>query len=98
MFVSALMEDCKLLAPRIPQVHFRHCYREANRCADALARMGGSQATNFVFLACPRMDLVKLLDFNFQALSLVFVLFLVLLMNSFYTKKKKNTSLLNSNG
>lgn len=55
---------------RIPQIHFSHCFHEANRCADALARMGGTQASNFVILACPPMDLVKLLDFDFHGFYL----------------------------
>ena len=70
VFISTHMEDCKLLASQIPQVRFRHCYREANRCANALAHMRGSQATDFVFLACLRMDLVKILDFDFLRLYL----------------------------
>ena len=70
MFVSALMEDCKLLAPRIPQVHFRHCYREANRCADDLARLGGRQATDFVMFMCPPVGVVKLLDSDSKGLYL----------------------------
>ena len=70
VFISTVMEDCKLLASQIPQVRFRHCYREANRCANALAHMRGSQATDFVFLACLPMDLVKILDFDFLRLYL----------------------------
>jgi len=58
VFVSSLMEDCRLLVSQIPQVCFRHCFHEANRCADALACMGGSQAIDFVFLACLPVDLV----------------------------------------
>ena len=42
VFVSSLMDDCRLLVSRIPHICFRHCYREANRCADALACMGGT--------------------------------------------------------
>jgi len=70
LFVSSLIEDCRLLVSQIPQICFRHCYGEANRCADILARMGGSQATDFVFLACPLVDLVKFLDLDFLGLYL----------------------------
>lgn len=35
-----LIVDCKTLASRIPQVKMTHCYREANKCTDALARKG----------------------------------------------------------
>ncbi|KAL0012166.1 hypothetical protein SO802_007274, partial [Lithocarpus litseifolius] len=47
VFVFPLMEDCRLLVSRIPHISIRHCYREANRCADGLARLGGLQATDF---------------------------------------------------
>lgn len=49
VFVSSLMDDCRMLVSQIPQICIRHCYCEANRCADALARMGGSQASEFFF-------------------------------------------------
>ena len=37
---SSLVDDCRLLIAQIPQVKVNHCYREANRCADGLARLG----------------------------------------------------------
>ena len=43
IFAYALMDDCRHLIQQIPQIHFKHCFQEANRCADALARMGGLQ-------------------------------------------------------
>ncbi|KAK9988172.1 hypothetical protein SO802_028411 [Lithocarpus litseifolius] len=70
VFVSPLMEDCRLLVSRIPHIRIRHCYREANRCADGLARLGGLQATDFVMFMCPPMDLVKLLESDFNGLYL----------------------------
>ncbi|KAL0005536.1 hypothetical protein SO802_013097 [Lithocarpus litseifolius] len=70
VFVSPLMEDCRLLVSRIPHIRMRHCYREANRCADGLARLGGLQATDFVMFMCPPMDLVKLLESDFNGLYL----------------------------
>ena len=39
--LSVLVDDCRdLLLP--PQVKVSHCFREANLCADALARLGSS--------------------------------------------------------
>ena len=29
-------------------IHFKHCYREVNRCADMLARIGSSQILDFL--------------------------------------------------
>ena len=70
VFVSSLMDDCRLLISQIPQICFRHYYREANRCADALARMGGTQASDFVNFVCLPEDLVQLLDFDLHGLYL----------------------------
>ena len=38
--VSPLMDDFRLLATRFNHIQFKHCYREANKCADGLARKG----------------------------------------------------------
>ncbi|KAL0010834.1 hypothetical protein SO802_005942 [Lithocarpus litseifolius] len=58
LFVSPLMDDYRLLASRIPQIRFRHCYREANRCVDALARLGGLQSIDFAIFVSPPMGLL----------------------------------------
>lgn len=39
IFASVLMDDCRHLVKQIPQTQFKHCFREANRCEDALARI-----------------------------------------------------------
>ena len=64
------MDDCRLLISWIPQFHLRHCYREANRCADGLALLGGLQAIDFVMFMCPPVDLLKLLDSDLKGLYL----------------------------
>ncbi|KAL0013291.1 hypothetical protein SO802_000360 [Lithocarpus litseifolius] len=96
VLVSSLMDDCRVLVSRIPQIHFRHCYREGNRCVDALARMGGTQASDFLILACPPMDLVKLLDFDFHGLYLnrlvQSICFPLSLLNEFLHTKKRYLS------
>ena len=37
---SPLIMDCKALINQVPQVRMMHCFREANKCADTLARKG----------------------------------------------------------
>ena len=37
-FISPLLDDYRQLASLIPRIQFKHCFREANRCADHLAR------------------------------------------------------------
>ena len=34
------MSDCKAGLKEIPMVKIQHCYREANKCANTLARRG----------------------------------------------------------
>ena len=36
--ISPLLDDCMQLISQILQIWFNHCYREANRDADSLAR------------------------------------------------------------
>ena len=37
--ISLILDDCKLLVTQFNWIQFKHCYREANQCADSLARM-----------------------------------------------------------
>ncbi|KAK7829827.1 hypothetical protein CFP56_028802 [Quercus suber] len=39
---SRLVDDCRDLLLQLPQAKVSHCYREANFCADALAKLGAS--------------------------------------------------------
>ena len=61
-FVSTIMEDCRLMANRIPQRRFRHIYREANKCADFLARLGLFLDSEFVVFSSPPVDLSSFLE------------------------------------
>ena len=61
-FVSPIMEDCRLMANRIPQRRFRYIYREANKSADFLARLGLLLDTEFVVFSSPPVDLSSLLE------------------------------------
>ena len=43
----AILDDYRQMMVQVPQLRVRHCYREAKRCADKLARMGVQQLVNF---------------------------------------------------
>ena len=45
--ISPLVDDCRYLITQLSRVRIKHCFRDANRCADALARLGSSQANDF---------------------------------------------------
>ena len=38
--IASLVDDCRDMLNRIPQAQIKHCYREGNKCADRLARLG----------------------------------------------------------
>ena len=60
--VSPILEDCRQLMLRFQQVQLRHCFHQANRCADLLARMSFEQATDFISYNCPPVDIRSLLE------------------------------------
>ena len=50
---SPLLLDCRLLLRNFPQSRVRNVFREANFCADAMAKRGMSQAEDFVVFDFP---------------------------------------------
>uniref|UniRef100_A0A7N2QZC6 Uncharacterized protein n=1 Tax=Quercus lobata TaxID=97700 RepID=A0A7N2QZC6_QUELO len=50
---ASLVADCRLLLSQIPQVKVVHCFREANCCADALARIGTFQDLDILYYNSP---------------------------------------------
>ncbi|KAK9990806.1 hypothetical protein SO802_025791 [Lithocarpus litseifolius] len=50
---AAIVADCRQLLCQIPQVKVSYCYQEANRCADALTRIGRSKSLNVMFFNFP---------------------------------------------
>ena len=68
--ISPLIEDCKCLISQIPQVRFKHCYCEANRCADKLARKGANQTLNLIFYENLPVDLCEFVEADLNGISL----------------------------
>ena len=60
--VSPILEDCRLLLLQFQQVQLMHCFRQANRCADILARMSIEQDVDFISYNCPPVDIRSCLD------------------------------------
>ena len=51
---APLVDDCRDLLKRFPQAQIKHCYREGNKYADRLARLGTDLEENFaVFVLLP---------------------------------------------
>ena len=59
---SILVDDCRDLLLQLPQTQILHCFREANSCADALARMGSASCDVEMFFVTPPPTLLSLLN------------------------------------
>uniref|UniRef100_A0A2N9IB19 Uncharacterized protein n=1 Tax=Fagus sylvatica TaxID=28930 RepID=A0A2N9IB19_FAGSY len=66
--LSPLIDDCRALLRKIPQTKMIHCFREANFCADALAKRGTTTTQDFVMLSSPPNDLLPLLNSDIMGL------------------------------
>ena len=62
--IDALVSDCKTELGNIPRVQINHCYREANKCADALARRGALFSQDFVIFLDPPAEVSLLLSLD----------------------------------
>ncbi|KAL0012520.1 hypothetical protein SO802_007628 [Lithocarpus litseifolius] len=95
--VMPIVEDCRQLISQLGQVRIGHCYREANYCADFLARKGAFQDCCFCVYQDPHVDLLDLISADKEGVfctraipDLAFCLKL-LLMKFHFTKKKEYT-------
>lgn len=75
-----LLDDCRNLVSQMGQVRISHCFREANSCADFLARLETHQDSCFVLHHDPPVDLLGMLNSD-SSLSLMQV--------PFYQKNKE---------
>ena len=57
LYHASLIMDCRTLISQIPQVKMKHCFREANICADLLARKGSSSNQGHFLFHSPPVDL-----------------------------------------
>ncbi|KAL0000009.1 hypothetical protein SO802_019611 [Lithocarpus litseifolius] len=66
ILVSPILDDCRQLISNFSQVRIRHCYREANQCADKLARMGSSHNLDFAIFDNPPLDVLAVYEDDFN--------------------------------
>ena len=62
IYALPLLDDCRQLISQIGHVRIRHCFREANTCADFLAWLGSHQDSTFVLFHDPPVGLLDLLS------------------------------------
>ena len=65
---STLLDDCRQLSTRFRHIRFNHCYREANRCVNGLARKGVAQSDDFILFNSPPADLETSFNFDLNGL------------------------------
>ena len=53
LLMEPLLTDCRNLMQEIPNKQIIHSYREANQCADALAKLGANSLDSFVIFLYP---------------------------------------------
>ena len=53
LLMESLLTDCRNLVREIPTKQIVHIYKEANQCADALAKLGASSLDSFVIFLYP---------------------------------------------
>ena len=66
---DSILADCKEGLKRIPQERVQHCYREANKCADALTRREAMLAKDFVLFLQPSSDVLFLLNLDYSGVT-----------------------------
>ena len=57
-----IMDDCRQLVLCFQQIQIKHCYRQANRCADMLAKMGVEQEIELLNHLSPPVDILQILQ------------------------------------
>ncbi|KAL0013186.1 hypothetical protein SO802_000255 [Lithocarpus litseifolius] len=67
--IRALVSDCTTRLQEISRVQIQHCYREANKCADNLARKGAFLSQDFVVLLEPPIEVDFLLRLDSASMS-----------------------------
>ena len=59
-----IIADCLEGLQKIPRTRVQHCYREANKCANALARRGALLPQDFVIFHFPPAEVSLLINLD----------------------------------
>ena len=64
MLMESLLTNCKNLVRAIPNKQIIHVYREANQCADVLAKLGASSLSSFVVFLNPPSVVERIIAYD----------------------------------
>ena len=68
LVVSPLLDDCRHLLSCFLQVQIKHCFRQANRCADVMARMGSAHCLDVSVFHSPPVDALEAFEADLNGL------------------------------
>ena len=60
--ISPILDDCRQLITRFQNFRIKHCFRQANQCADVLARMSFSLNDDFLIFDSPPVDVIDVFE------------------------------------
>uniref|UniRef100_A0A2N9HP80 Reverse transcriptase domain-containing protein n=1 Tax=Fagus sylvatica TaxID=28930 RepID=A0A2N9HP80_FAGSY len=64
VFLSAIVDDCRCLLEKFDRFTLHHIFREANGCADALAKAGCAQSVDFISFPSAPAHVLEALAFD----------------------------------
>ena len=69
--ISPILDDCRHLISLFQNVRIKHCFRQANQCADGLARMSFSLNADFLIFDSPPMDIIDVFEGDLSGRSFI---------------------------
>ena len=64
VFLRSIVSDCRCLQEKFEAVSIKHIYREANACANLLAKTGCDQLDEFILFCTPPAHVLEALRFD----------------------------------
>ena len=68
--ISPILDDCRQLIAQFQQVHIMHCFRQANQCANGLARMSFRINDDFKLYVSPPVDVLDVFEGDLNGMYL----------------------------
>ena len=60
--ISPILDDCRQLINRFQQVCIKHCFRQANQCANGLVEKSLKMTTDFLIYDSPPVDILNVFE------------------------------------
>ena len=60
--ISPILDDCRILITKFYQICIKHCFQQANQCADGLAKKSLRMVADLLIYDSPPMDILDILE------------------------------------